>query len=127
MSHNLKLIDGTGSGEFHKMKVLAGIVMTRFPVSDDSIEEPEVISIGTGTKTITGSHFTASGKSVLDCHGEIIARRGFKRFLVDQIIKFTSGNEQNSIFEILNSKIKLKSDIRNNYTITYLPSTIGAH
>ena len=51
-----------GPNQFNlKMKVLAGICMTREPISDDSEEKPTVISIGTGTKTITGENFTASG------------------------------------------------------------------
>ena len=93
------------------MKVLAGICMTRQPISDSSNEKPEVISLGTGTKMLTGENFTASGTALLDCHGEIIARRGFKRFLYGQV---KNVNDPNSIFfrPEGSSLLKLKPNIR---------------
>ena len=48
----MELCANQENDDFHKMKVLAGICMTRYPCSDESTEVPEVISIGTGTKTI---------------------------------------------------------------------------
>ena len=102
------------SGEFHKMKVLAGICMTREPISDSSNEKPEVISLGTGTKMLTGENFTASGTALLDCHGEIIARRGFKRFLFEQVKNVNGSNSNGSIFfrPEGSSLLKLKPNVR---------------
>ena len=92
------------------VKVLAGICITREPISDSSNEKPEVISLGTGTKMLTGENFTASGTALLDCHGEIIARRGFKRFLYDQV---KNVNGPNSIFfrPEGSSLLKLKPEV----------------
>lgn len=96
------------------MKVLAGICMTREPISDSSNEKPEVISLGTGTKMLTGENFTASGTALLDCHGEIIARRGFKRFLYEQVKNVNGSNSNGSIFfrPEGSSLLKLKPNIR---------------
>ena len=84
-------------GESHH-KVLAGFVL----INDDSEEtgQPylQVVSLGTGTKCITGDHIDNKGQTLNDCHGEIIACRGFRQFLFDELTKALS-DETNTIFE----------------------------
>lgn len=53
-------------------------------------EEPlpgsfEVVAIGTGTKVIDGNCLSTEGDRVHDCHGEVVARRAFVRFLYYQL------------------------------------------
>merc|ERR1711953_88353 len=101
-----KLEERRGNYDYDQMKVIAGICMTRKPITDQSMEEPEVISIGTGTKLIHGKHFTASGEAIFDCHAEIIARRAFKRYLYAELTQLLQGHGS-SIFYIENSEINL--------------------
>ncbi|CAG5114239.1 Oidioi.mRNA.OKI2018_I69.chr2.g8301.t1.cds [Oikopleura dioica] len=90
----------------HKMKVLAGICMTREPVTDESEEIPTVIALGTGTKTMTGEHVSTVGTAVIDCHGEIISRRNLKRFFYSELQKIANGEGLASIFERKNGQGK---------------------
>lgn len=84
------------SGEIHR-KVLAGIVMTRRNGNGDL--SYEVISIGTGTKFIGGEYISEKGYAVNDCHGEIIARRGLRRYLYSQLEEYAKhGDTDSTIF-----------------------------
>ena len=67
------------------MKVLAGICLTKEPVSDDTREKPEVLGLGTGTKTLLGNHLGISGREIIDSHGEIISRRCLKRYFYSEL------------------------------------------
>ena len=60
----------------------------------------------------SGQNFTDNGKAIFDCHGEIIARRGFKRFLFAELAKFGSGHEENSIFLRQDGIFQLRPEIR---------------
>lgn len=84
------------AGEPIRRKVLASIVMTS---RGDSEQKFEVISLGTGTKFISGEYISDQGLAVNDCHGEIIARRSFLRFLYSQLELCAEGYEEESIFE----------------------------
>lgn len=79
-----------------RRKVLASIVMTS---RGDSDQKFEVISLGTGTKFISGEYISDQGLALNDCHGEIIARRSFLRFLYSQLDLCAEGYEEDSIFE----------------------------
>lgn len=79
-----------------RRKVLASIVMTS---RGDSDQKFEVISLGTGTKFISGEYISDQGLAVNDCHGEIIARRSFLRFLYSQLELCAEGYEEDSIFQ----------------------------
>ena len=58
----------------------------------------QVVSIGTGTKCITGEMMDQKGEALNDCHGEIIACRGFRRFMFDELLKALKKNED-TIFQ----------------------------
>jgi len=83
-------------------KVLAGIVMTDGPVISGSL----VISLGTGTKSISGSQLSLEGETVNDCHAEVLARGGFVSFLYDQLEIFAS-NPEETIFELAENRDNL--------------------
>ncbi len=68
-------------------KVLASIVA----VDVNNQCEPMVLSIGTGSKWIYNEELAMDGKTVHDCHAEIIARRAFLCLLYEQLKEI--GNE----------------------------------
>eukprot|EP00794_Sanderia_malayensis_P007067 gene7067-7862_t len=65
-------------------KVSAAIVMAK-SINETLTDCFEVISIGTGTKCIGGSSINNAGHVINDCHAEIIACRGLRQFLFDQL------------------------------------------
>ncbi|XP_069805486.1 double-stranded RNA-specific adenosine deaminase isoform X2 [Dendropsophus ebraccatus] len=75
-------------------KILAAIIMKR-----NSEDLGAVVSIGTGNRCVKGEELSLHGETVNDCHAEIIARRGFIRFLYDQLMKYNPDSPDDSIFE----------------------------
>ncbi|XP_075139424.1 double-stranded RNA-specific adenosine deaminase [Leptodactylus fuscus] len=75
-------------------KILAAIIMRRH-----SEDLGVVVSIGTGNRCVKGEELSLRGETVNDCHAEIIARRGFIRFLYDQLMKYNADSPEDSIFE----------------------------
>ena len=100
-------------------KVVSGIVMVKGTVGT-SDAAAEVVAMGTGTKCIGGESISDSGLAVNDCHGEIIARRSFLRFLYLQLDYCSKG--QDSIFERAPSgRYAVKSNISFHLYISTAP------
>ncbi|KAH3720309.1 hypothetical protein DPMN_063206 [Dreissena polymorpha] len=57
-------------------KVVAAIVMT-----DNNNNLSRVVSLGTGNRCVHGNKITEDGTVLHDSHAEILAKRGFKRYL----------------------------------------------
>ena len=74
------------------VQVLAGYTMTCNPelVPREVGEPAQVISLATGTKCISGGHLSSEGKSLNDCHAEVISRRSLLRFLYAELRKHLS-------------------------------------
>ncbi|XP_070200376.1 double-stranded RNA-specific adenosine deaminase-like [Littorina saxatilis] len=102
-------------------KVIAGLVMQR-GVDDVGV----VISIGTGNRCITGDKLSLEGNTVNDSHAEIITRRGFMRFLYQQLLTYDP-NTPHDLFEKGNSgKLRVKAGITFHLYISTAPCGDGA-
>ena len=87
--------------------ILAGVVMTSGPKSKGC----RVISVATGSKSISGVNLSLDGKSINDCHAEILARRGLVSFFYDQLEIYSIRSEE-SIFEPAgNGRLRIKNHI----------------
>lgn len=84
-----------GIQDYAKWKVIAGIAMTK----DESMEDSQIISFGTGTKCISGEHISMVGANINDCHAEIISRRCLKDFFYTNLELLIEGEGDESIFE----------------------------
>lgn len=65
-------------------KVVASMVMAK-EQNGGMLDVFEVLSMGTGTKCISGENLSHTGAALNDCHAEIIACRGFRQFIFDQL------------------------------------------
>lgn len=61
--------------------VIAAIVLT----INNNFDSAQVVALGCGTKSFCGYCMPTDGMHVLDMHGEILAQRAFKRFLINQL------------------------------------------
>jgi len=81
-----------------------------------------MISIGSGTKFIGGEYISDKGYAINDCHGEIIARRGLRRFLFAQLEAYMRGEIHASVLENKESGLLgLKSGIEFHLYISTSP------
>ncbi|KAK2844617.1 hypothetical protein Q5P01_011276 [Channa striata] len=85
-----------------------------------------VVSLGTGNRCVKGEELSLKGETVNDCHAEIISRRGFIRFLYNELLKYYDG-ANDSIFEpVEKNKLRVKSDITFHLYISTAPCGDGA-
>lgn len=107
--------------KFAGKKVIACIVMEKGFGNSGS-----VVALGTGNRCITGERLSLEGKTVNDSHAEIITRRGFIRFLYQELENLFDGEE--SIFEDggTNGKAKIKDGILFHLYISTAPCGDGA-
>ncbi|XP_022332553.2 double-stranded RNA-specific adenosine deaminase-like isoform X1 [Crassostrea virginica] len=61
-------------------KVLAAILLY-----DKKTDTLSVVSLGTGNRCITGNYLCVEGSVIHDSHAEIIAARGFRRYLYEEV------------------------------------------
>ncbi|XP_066466233.1 double-stranded RNA-specific adenosine deaminase isoform X2 [Tiliqua scincoides] len=103
-------------------KILAAIIMRR---GQEGLGV--VVSIGTGNRCVKGEELSLKGETVNDCHAEIIARRGFIRFLYNELMKYNPESPGDSIFVPLESgKLKIKDDVTFHLYISTAPCGDGA-
>lgn len=70
--------------------LLAGFVMSSSPLHSPDTEFVAV-ALGTGSKCLGKSQLCHQGKRVSDSHAEVVARRSFRRFLLQEIYSVLSG------------------------------------
>ncbi|CAH1802225.1 unnamed protein product [Owenia fusiformis] len=83
-------------------KILATFIIKRTP-NDDG----EVVAMGTGNTCITGDRLSMDGRTLNDCHAEVIARRSLLRYLLKELKMFYEGSIVHSIFEEKEGTTKL--------------------
>lgn len=75
----------------------------------------EVVSLGTGSKCIGRASLSKNGDILNDSHAEVIARRGFLKYLYAEIER---GGE---IFESSGKSFVLKSSVKFHFFTTHVP------
>lgn len=79
----------------------------------------KVVALGTGSKCIGSQQLPCGGGVLHDSHAEVIARRAFVLYLIDQVRKAAEGH--NSIFERRDGAYDLKSDISFHFYTSNTP------
>lgn len=105
-----KTLPKTGKPNFNEWTVLSAIV-----IENDS--KLEVVSLGTGSKCIGKLSLSKYGDILNDSHAEVIARRGFLRYLYAEIER----DSQSDIFERRNAVFVLKSSVKIHFFTTHVP------
>ena len=107
----------------HRSKKLSKVTAAVVKITKGSIpgcEQMQVVALGTGTKSVGSPHLTRDGTVLLDCHAEVIARRGLLRFLYDQLGSYCHRGE--TVFERQNDgKLCLKEGVSFHLYISTVP------
>ena len=106
-------------------KVIAAFVM------EDTISDTmEVVSVGSGTRCITGDHMNLEGCVVNDSHAEVIARRSLMRFFYSQLFAYYQESMGNggTIFRPAadSDRLCVKKNLRFHLYISTAPCGDGA-
>ena len=83
-------------------------------------EKIEVLSLGTGSKCIGKKSMSPRGDVLNDSHAEIIARRGFLKYLYLEIGKLIQGNKS-EIFCNENGAVRLKNGVKFCFVVSSMP------
>ncbi|XP_048732878.1 double-stranded RNA-specific adenosine deaminase-like isoform X2 [Ostrea edulis] len=102
-------------------KVLASILLY-----NKRTETLSAVSIGTGNRCITGNNLCVEGTVINDSHAEIIAKRGFRRFLYREIRRSHSTEGSEILHRGKNGKLKLSSHLSLHLFISTAPCGDGA-
>ena len=94
--------------------VVAGVVMTR------SDRFAQFVSVGMGKNFIHKENLTCDGTRVLDCHAEVLARRGLKRYILQQILSAKYG-EKSIASELHDRKYAIDSDVKFHLYVSKAP------
>ncbi|XP_071480310.1 tRNA-specific adenosine deaminase 1-like [Diadema antillarum] len=96
MSHYNTVLPKKGKPEDRReWTLLAAILQSN---AKESSSKYTVVSMATGSKCIGASKMSKAGDILNDSHAEILARRGFLRYLYHQLKLAFSGNHNKSIF-----------------------------
>ncbi|XP_019848877.1 PREDICTED: double-stranded RNA-specific adenosine deaminase-like [Amphimedon queenslandica] len=106
-------------------------VMACFIMEDSETGQLEVVSFGTGTRTASGDLLDLKGEVVFDSHAEIIARRGLKMFLYQELqVYYDGGDDVETIFEANEDgkelTLRVKKSIKFHLYISTAPCGDGA-
>lgn len=102
-----------------RRKVLAGIVMTQ-----GDLDNSQVISIGTGTKCVSGEYMSLRGAALNDSHAEIVAKRGLSLYLYSQLQLLTNPDIASDSIFIANSEgrgYRLRDNVKFHLYINTAP------
>lgn len=85
-------------------------------------DELEVVSIGTGTKCLGKDYIlSGSGEIINDSHAEVMARRGFLRYIIESISK-----RDDFTYNIEIKKFRLDSNVSFHFFTTHPPCGDGS-
>lgn len=77
----------------------------------------EIVALGTGSKCIGKNSMSKNGDILNDSHAEVIARRGFLKYLYSEIER----DFESEIFDRKDGIFVLKSDIKFHFFTTHMP------
>ena len=99
-------------------------VLAAFLVQDGNSTCPKAVAFGIGTKFLTRiKAFSSDGTYIRvgDCHAEILAKRAFRKYLLDQL-NILTGKYGTSILEF-SDPIDMRAQLRANVTIHFYSSS----
>ena len=86
-------------------------ILASFVLHDQILDRLKVISLGTGSKCLPAARLPMCGDALHDSHAEAIARRGFTRWILEEIRRDQQGVRSDWLYAPEKSIYALKNDI----------------
>ena len=96
-------------------------VIACFIMEDSVTGDLKVVSVGSGTRCVTGDMMSLEGLVVNDSHAEVVARRSLVRFFYQQLMALFQGS-QDTIFT-KSSEDPIKAKVKDNFKFHLYIST----
>ncbi|XP_068082523.1 tRNA-specific adenosine deaminase 1 [Anabrus simplex] len=120
----------TGKPISREWTLLSGIIKVEDwdPASATCVENlrMEIVSLGTGSKCVGRSRLNCNGDVVHDSHAEIMARRGFLRYLYSQMYLHNTSESSDIFSSLENGKCAIKSNITFHMFSSHTPCGDGS-
>nr|CAD7455030.1 unnamed protein product [Timema tahoe] len=112
----------TGKPSSREWTPLAGVVKAEH--QDESFRDAlsvEVVALGTGSKCLGRSKLSRRGDVVNDSHAEVMARRGFLRYLYCEIHAMHSTGRSEIFDRVIQGRCRLKSFVTFHFFASHTP------
>nr|CAD7578325.1 unnamed protein product [Timema californicum] len=112
----------TGKPSSREWTPLAGVVKVEH--HDESFEDAlsvEVVALGTGSKCLGRTKLSPRGDVVNDSHAEVMARRGFLRYLYREIHAMHSTGRSEIFDRVIRGRCRLKSFVTFHFFASHTP------
>lgn len=86
-------------------------------------QRPRVIpiSLATGVKCLPAARLPPLGDTLHDSHAEVLARRGFVRWLIDEAARVVRGERGEGVLELRNGAFRMKEGVEVWLYVSALP------
>ncbi len=103
-------------------------VIAAFIMEDTATNQLSVVSVGTGTRCVTGDKMSLEGLVVNDSHAEVVARRSLLRFFYKQLAIHHQSNDETIFTKSAKSPFlaKLRENLEFHLYISTAPCGDGA-
>nr|CAD7396730.1 unnamed protein product [Timema cristinae] len=112
----------TGKPSSREWTPLAGVVKVEH--QDEAFEDAlsvEVVALGTGSKCLGRTKLSPRGDVVNDSHAEVMARRGFLRYLYCEIHAMYSTGRSEIFDRVIQGRCRLKSFVTFHFFASHTP------
>lgn len=100
--------------------ILSAIILSHPTPEDGDETQLQLVSLGTGVKCLPTNRLPPCGDTLHDCHAEVLAKRGFGRYLLEEAVNSCEGRESR-VIERVQRKFRLRVGVGVHLYISALP------
>lgn len=119
--HGKPTVRSNGVPEWTILAVISLVIQE----GDDAPSKIVPISLGTGAKCLPANKLPPLGDTLHDCHAEVLGRRGFVRWLLEEGRRVAAGDDHLGVLELQEGQFRLKAGVQVWMYVSALPVSPG--